>query len=65
MMTLTPPTTISVAVVGACRPTTVARISSERPVSSSARVCLTTSRTLIRATAIAMNANISFAVIAP
>ncbi len=44
-------TTTSAAAGPACRPSTADRISSVRPASSSARVCRTTSSTLIRPTA--------------
>ena len=44
MTRLAPVATSSAAVKGARRPTTVAPSSSRRPVSSSVRVCLTTSR---------------------
>ncbi len=42
------PATTSAAVSGACRPTTPAPISSSRPASSSARVCLTTRKIATR-----------------
>jgi hypothetical protein len=51
-------TTTSAATRWAWRPTTLARTSSARPVSSSARVCRTTASTLIRPTMIAMKPSI-------
>jgi hypothetical protein len=48
---LIPPTTIRAAVDCACRPTTVARTSSRRPLSSSARVFRVYMNMVIRATA--------------
>ncbi len=53
------------AVAGACRPTTPARTSSARPVSSSARVCRTTRKMLMIATATMTVRAISLAIIAP
>jgi hypothetical protein len=59
------PTSMRAAASEACRPTAVAWISSARPPSSSARVCRTTRKTLINATAIAAEGSSSLAVIAP
>ena len=56
---------ISAAASGACRPTTAARTSSARPVSSSARVCRTTMSTLMIPTKITMKPSIWWLTIEP
>ena len=57
--------TISAASGAAWRPTTAERISSARPVSSSARVCRTTRKMLIIAVGTASHSTISLVIIAP
>ena len=59
MARLARPARARAAASGACRPTRAERISSARPVSSSARVCRPTRNMLINATTIATNARIS------
>ena len=62
---LIPATTMSAAVVTACRPTTAARTNSERPLSSSTRVCRPTRNILMRATMANPNAPTSQATLPP